>query len=87
MSTIRNRLAGHGVSAERLAAIGMTEPAPEAEAAAAAANAQAAVKHDAEALDAYVRYVSAPNAFARSKIRETVGNDILAHGRSLLGGK
>jgi hypothetical protein len=84
MSTLRDRLAASGVSQGRLSAIGLTEPATEAEAAAVAAvNAEAAVQHDAQALDAYVRYV-AGNAFQKSKIRAEVGSVVLAHGKALL---
>jgi hypothetical protein len=85
--SLRERLLAHGVSAERLDAMGMTESPSAAETAAVAAvNAEAEAKHDAECLDLYVRYVAA-DPFAKARIRATHGDTPLARGRSLLGGK
>jgi hypothetical protein len=85
--TLRDRMLANGVSAERLANMGMTEPPSDAETAAVAAvNAEAEAQRDAAALDVFVQY-SAANPFQKAKIRAAHGDAVLAHGRRLLGGK
>jgi hypothetical protein len=84
MNALRDRLAAAGVSADRLAAIGMTDGPTDTELAAAAQPDPAAeLARDAAAVDAFVKYVRG-NAFEKSRIRAEVGNVVLEHGRSLL---